>query len=62
MLEPGIAKSKITNKEKILEILSGCYEIRRERNQLNHAARAERKEIPALEKMIVEYLDKLEKI
>ena len=62
MLSSGVAKSKLNDKKKILEILNGYYKIRRERNHLNHANSTERKEIPDLEKMIVNYLDELEKI
>ncbi len=62
MLQNGVAKSKFHDQEKVLQLLNGYYEIRRERNQLNHANGAERKEISALEKMIVNYLDEIEKI
>lgn len=62
MLQNGIAKSKFNNPEKVLQLLNGYYEIRRERNQLNHANIAERKEISELEEMIVNYLDEIEKI
>lgn len=62
MLQNGVAKSKLNNQEKMLKLLNGYYEIRRERNQLNHANASERKEISALENMIVNYLDELEKI
>ena len=62
MLANDIAKSKLADKEKILELLKGYYEIRQERNQLNHANTSERKEIPELEKMIENYLKKIEKI
>ena len=62
MLQSGVAQSKLNNQEKMLQLLHGYYEIRRERNQLNHANTSERKEISALEKMIVSYLDEIEKI
>lgn len=61
MLKNGIAKSKLNNQEKILHLLNGYYEIRRERNNLNHANSNKRKEISELEKMIVTYLDEIEK-
>ncbi len=62
MLKNGVARSKITNQEEILKLLNGYYEIRQERNRLNHANNIERKEISDLEKMIVDYLNELEKI
>ena len=61
MLKNGVAKSTLDNQEKILQLLNGYYEIRRERNNLNHANSNKRKEIDELEKMIVTYLDEIEK-
>lgn len=61
MLKNGVAKSKLNDQEKIIQLLNGYYEIRRERNNLNHANSNKRKEISELEKMIVAYLDEIEK-
>lgn len=52
----------IYDKEKTLEILHDFYDIRNERNSMNHAVDNKRKEIFKLRQMIENYLDKIEKI
>lgn len=61
MLDSGLVES-IFDKEKTLEILKDFYDIRNERNSINHAVDNERKEIFKLRSMIENYLSKLEKI
>ena len=61
MLDSGLVES-IFDREKTLEILKGFYDIRNERNSINHALSNERKEIFKLRQMIENYLLKLEKI
>ena len=61
MLESGLVDS-ICDREKTLEILKGFYDIRNERNSINHAVNNERQEILKLRQMIENYLDKIEKI
>ena len=62
MLKSGVAKSELKDKKKILELLQGYYEIRQERNQLNHANSGGRMKISDIALMIDNYLEKLEKI
>lgn len=50
------------DKETALKFLHDYYEIRRERNQVNHANAQASKTVPELKFMIENYLDKLEKI
>ena len=61
MLESGLVES-IFDKEKTLKFLKGFYDIRNERNSINHAVKNERAEIFKLRQMIENYLSNLEKI
>lgn len=61
MLDNGLTES-IFDKKKTLEILKGFYDIRNERNSINHAVKNERAEIFKLRRMIENYLSELEKI
>lgn len=61
MLDNGYIET-IFDREKTLEFLKEFYDIRNERNYINHAIDNERKEIFEMRKMIENYLDKIEKI
>ena len=61
MLDSGLVES-IFDREKTLEILKGFYDLRNERNSINHAVNNERQEIFKLRQMIENYLLKLETI
>ena len=62
MLDSGAGTSKLNDRQKIFELLHEFYNIRQERNQINHATEVSRKEISDLKNMIESYLDKIEKI
>ncbi len=61
MLDNGYIET-IFDREKTLEFLKEFYDIRNERNYINHAIDNERKEILEMKKMIENYLNKIEKI
>ena len=61
MLDDGLVGS-IYDKEKTLEFLKGFYDIRTERNNINHAVENNRQEILKLRQMIEKYLDDIERV
>ena len=62
MLNNDIAVSNLSDRQRTLELLHDFYNLRNERNQINHATGTSEREIGALKNMIENYLDKLEKI
>ena len=60
MMKEGIVCSNI-DEDTALEILHGYYDIRNERNQVNHANSGATKDIGALKEMIDAYLERLER-
>ena len=60
MLDNKVAQSKLNDRTLALEFLHDFYEIRRKRNEINHANGTA--EIAQLQRMIESYLDRLEKL
>lgn len=60
MLENEVAATKIQDRQVVLNLLHSFYEIRRLRNEINHASG--NSEIDTLQDMIEKYLGELEKI
>lgn len=61
LMSDGTLHSDIDTEEAI-ELLHGYYDIRNERNQVNHANSGATKDIGALKEMIDVYLERLERI
>lgn len=60
MLDNKVAQSELDDRQLALDLLHDFYEIRRKRNEINHANGTA--EISQLQHMIESYLDRLEKI
>ena len=60
MLKNKAALSELDDVQRVLDLLHGFYELRRKRNEINHAVGLA--EIAELKTMIEKYLDQLEKI
>ena len=62
MLDNGVATSKLQDREKILDLLGGYYDLRQARNKINHASEHSEQKISSLKIEIENYLNELEKI
>ena len=62
LLDNHIAVSDLHDRPKTLDILHGFYNLRNERNQINHATGKSTRETETLRDMIENYLQKLEQI
>ena len=60
MLDNNVARSGLEDRQLALDLLHDFYEIRRKRNEINHANG--NAEIAELQRMIESYLDRLEKL